>query len=296
LYSPPNQKPLQAKTIDMLCTFYKIENTNTKNHNREAVVFARNYKGFVGDLTDVCNTFNISVTVFGVEYKPGKRLIYEVLGKYEPALVLATDSIDLKHINLLPLFKEQNNGHGHYLYIKNVEALMGFWLCPVCKNHIIKTDEKKSHFKRDREHHLKTCQAELTDKIVKLEIDAVPCAPQYTKNKLYTFCTAHNIIYQPTRFYITYDFETGDRMEDINEGIWCIHLEPISVSMAVFGDQGIYTKSYSVLEKNWIEQFVDKLYEKAEEIRSANINSFLEKNTQFIIKAEEKTLQLLWDL
>ena len=245
LYSPPNQKVHNAKAIEMLCKFSDVDNGNIKNKNREAIQFARNYKGFYGDPTDVCNKFNISITVWGVEYRSELKAYYEVLDAYKPKTEAESET-DTKHVNLLLLSKEQNNGCEHFMYIKNAELLTGMWLCPHCKNHIIHTDGSKSHLKRDKEAHLKICMKKI-DKLI-LDSDANPYIPQYTKNKLLTFC-------------ITYDFETGDR-EGIQKDVTI--LEPIVVSMTVYNGIIITESlSFDIRERNWIEKFVNTLYDKS---------------------------------
>jgi hypothetical protein len=102
LYKPPNQKSLESKVVELMCSFHKINRGNIKDKNNEGNKFVRNYIGFTGDLTEVCNELNITITVFDVEFE--QRFIYDILDTFNPEKEKTNANGEIvkpHHINLL---------------------------------------------------------------------------------------------------------------------------------------------------------------------------------------------------
>ncbi|KAA6396972.1 MAG: hypothetical protein EZS28_007506 [Streblomastix strix] len=83
-------------------------------------------------------------------------------------------------------------------YISNKETLTGLRFCPFCKSRAF--DPLHSQFERDFEKHIKKCEID-EGKIIK-------------ENKTYKFLLANGgeNEFKPTQYYITYDFETVEKV------------------------------------------------------------------------------------
>jgi hypothetical protein len=118
----------------------------------------------------------------------------------------------------------------------------------------------------------------------KLGDEGQPCIPQFTKNPLYRYTFAHGLHCEPTRYYITYDFETA--YEPVDEAI---KLVAVSVAMTVYLPNETITKSFRIDTSEpdkFIYDFIQALYDNGALVKQANINNFLsfiptEKHTDF---------------
>ena len=302
LDNPNDKKQLKAKAMKRCCMFHGIENNGKNNQKSKATQFCEKYERFKGDFIKLCTMFNIKIRIYMCNYKQGRNNYYDVYDVHEPNdNDCSPEREEPEIVNLLiltPPYVEQEL----YMYIKNSELFSGYWLCPICNHHMLEADEKSSHFKRDKEAHLKECKEEQKKNRTKLEDLALPYIPQYTKNALYLFCKANNLNYEPIRYYITYDFETGDARTAKESAF---DLQPVSVSMTVHGEEDT-TKSYSVNDNPdrsliteqqvWIKNFINDLYEYGREIYSANIRNFMSKNVEFIKTANDDKLNIFYDL
>ncbi|KAA6380309.1 MAG: hypothetical protein EZS28_024163 [Streblomastix strix] len=104
----------------------------------------------------------------------------------------------------------------HILYISDTLALTGLAYCPICKLHAVKVNDQYGNWDRDLRKHIEQCKQN-NGKQVKLSGNQIPFAPHITGNKTYEYFWSRQELhkFKPTKYYITYDFETME--EQINK-------------------------------------------------------------------------------
>ncbi|KAA6328133.1 MAG: hypothetical protein EZS28_053749, partial [Streblomastix strix] len=120
----------------------------------------------------------------------------------------------LQDFNIL-LLQLKNNSH--VLFVSDPEALTGYRNCPFCKQHSVPVKNKNRHALRDFERHVAKCQQNKGKQVILLK-SLSPFAPHIFGNKTYQYLMAYERLdeFKPTRYFITFDFETVPRI--INQG------------------------------------------------------------------------------
>ena len=148
------------------------------------------------------------------------------------------------------------------MYITDAEALTGIRICPFCKSYCYNPKVDR-HLSRFEEHKIE-CEKRGGKRIreVKLDNTQKPYAPHIQKQKIYQFLLARGLqqYFQPTRYYITFDFET---LEDpVNESITDhttldANLVPFMVSSTVKFRSGIRTVNFCLAKDLKLKQEQD---------------------------------------
>ncbi|KAA6374783.1 MAG: hypothetical protein EZS28_029690, partial [Streblomastix strix] len=130
----------------------------------------------------------------------------------------------------------------HAFYIQNKETLTGLRFCPFCKSRAFNPQDV--NFARDYEKHIKKCEINEGKiiKEVKLEAVPLPFVPHIMQNKTYAYLLANNREneFKPTQYYITYDFETVEKVinKDFGKSSKQIsQLVPLSVASTIKNKQ-----------------------------------------------------------
>ena len=189
LFKPKNKAMIVSKAKELMSKFYNIPLGKRNSRTNEINKFVKNYQGFnVIEYDDLANKFDLHITIYSYQFNI-KNSYYEKLDEYNKK-----GSFE---INLLQIMDEFEN---HCALITNLDKLLGSWVCPRCKSHVI---FYSPNIERDKQKHLDKC----SDKAkISFDSEPVPYIPQFTKNKLYAYCFAHNLHYEPIKYYITYDF------------------------------------------------------------------------------------------
>ena len=164
-------------------------------------------------------------------------------------------------------------GHAMLIVPEKVERLVGIQFCPDCHQPIGKYDGNY-HAQRTLDRHRKYCNGEFKQKTLKLDKIEKPYCPHILKNKVYMYCLAHNIEYEPIRYYITFDFETmEDKVETAISDKTIINsfLQPLSVSSTIKSKAGIKTIYHDVREEEFIQTWLVEVFNEAREMRKDNL-------------------------
>ncbi|KAA6393629.1 MAG: hypothetical protein EZS28_010844 [Streblomastix strix] len=102
----------------------------------------------------------------------------------------------------------------HAFYISNKETLTGLKFCSICKQKAF--DPKEHRIIEHYEKHIKKCEINEGKIVKEIKLEAVqrPFCPHIMQNKTYVYLLANNREneFQPTQYYITYDFETVEKI------------------------------------------------------------------------------------
>ncbi|KAA6371011.1 MAG: hypothetical protein EZS28_033462, partial [Streblomastix strix] len=137
----------------------------------------------------------------------------------------------------------------HAFYISNKETLTGLKFCPFCKQKAF--DPKDIHFVAQYEKHIKKCEINGGKIVKEIKLEAVqrPFCPHIMQNKFYQYLLANNREneFKPTQYYMTYDFETVEKVinKDFGKSSKQIsQLVPLSVASTIKNKQDWEIKSY----------------------------------------------------
>ncbi|KAA6368923.1 MAG: hypothetical protein EZS28_035550, partial [Streblomastix strix] len=176
----------------------------------------------------------------------------------------------------------------HFLYISDTQALTGLAYCPVCKLHAVKVNDKLGNWNRDLRKHIEQCKQN-KGKQVMLSGNQIPFAPHITGNKTYEYFWSRQELqnFKPTKYYITYDFETMEEQinkyfgksvnkdDDICNSFQNSALVPLSVASTIKSKKGIKTIYFDVRsnnnDQNFIEQWLEALFEEANQVKADNM-------------------------
>jgi len=137
--------------------------------------------------------------------------------------------------------------------------------------------DKHWNAKRDFENHIKKCDGKLTRQ-VKLDPVSQPFVPfepvlktMISHGVTDTFGNPlgdHGVRYSPTKYYITYDFETYECPVNVASGkstTILSRLTPMSVSMCSHRRDGAFTYHFSLNSHgdDFMEHFIGKLFQEA---------------------------------
>jgi hypothetical protein len=162
----------------------------------------------------------------------------------------------------------------HIMLIKNVEALTGFKYCDICRRIVCRKNTKHGDltFKR----HLKLHEKGLVGtKQCLLNNVQKPYCPHILNNKAYAYCLSHDCVekYKPIESFMTYDFETMENKVNTTSKQTTIMstLQPLSVAVCVKCDEKIYSKCWDIREPNWLENWMNYMFEEGMNIAKANL-------------------------
>ena len=164
------------------------------------------YKGFniAAEMEKFTKHFKVSVHI--IEYEPDRK-VYYISKEY------MNEEAKLQLYVLLITLPESNEVHA--MRVSDPERLMNIKICPKCNSFCISCDSKNRNSSRDLkkfQKHVEKCDGSMQKKL-QLDREAKPYVPHILNNKTYEYLLANDRIdeFKPTRFYMTYDFET---MED----------------------------------------------------------------------------------
>ncbi|KAI5527115.1 hypothetical protein TVAGG3_0289040 [Trichomonas vaginalis G3] len=209
--------------------------------------------------------------------------------------------VDPKYKTINFLLTKNKDGQLHTDAITDVERLVGFRVCPYCKEEVyslIDDPDRKNQARFWK--HCEKCKMNGGKLIqdVQLQPTQQPYAPHITKQKIYQFLLAYGLqdYYKPTKHYITFDFETLETTEEksiTKSTTLNAVLKPFMVS-SVCED---VTKNFCyATDENFIINRIDWLFEKAKEVKELNMNQYEEVFSKLkTIEQEEKFLKLLED-
>ncbi|KAA6377517.1 MAG: hypothetical protein EZS28_026956 [Streblomastix strix] len=176
----------------------------------------------------------------------------------------------------------------HFLYISDTLALTGLAYCPICKLHAIKVNDINGHWERDLKRHIEQCKQN-NGKQVKLSGNQIPFTPHITGSKTYEYFWSRQELqnFKPTKYYITYDFETMEEQinkyfgksisKDNNEicnSFQNSALVPLSVASTIKSKKGLKSIYFDVRsnnkDQNFIQQWLEAIFEEAQQVKDDN--------------------------
>ncbi|KAA6401879.1 MAG: hypothetical protein EZS28_002597 [Streblomastix strix] len=169
-----------------------------------------------------------------------------------------------------------NNGvNAHLLYVSDVQALTGYRYCDICKLQAFKTSNP--NINRDMKRHMKKCKknnCKIVTKVI-LEKFARPFVPHILSNVTYRylFVYGRENEFKPTEYYITYDIETFDKFIQLNygeESMVVSQLIPYCIASTVKNKSGIHSFCYDIRQANYLDQWLDQVFEEAKQIKKDN--------------------------
>ena len=200
---------------EIFAQFYDIpDGVNPKTRRKYITDALRDYEGFNTSTESEALAkfigFNIDYYWVNPCINPGDEPHYELV---EQVIV----NEEYEHIPLLRI--PIGNNKFHIMLITDAEAMTGIRICPFCKSYCY--NPRLNHNLERFEKHKEECEKNGGKIIREVKLDNVqkPYAPHIQKQKIYRFLLAHGLqdCFQPTRYYITFDFET---LEDpVNEAI-----------------------------------------------------------------------------
>ncbi|KAA6369314.1 MAG: hypothetical protein EZS28_035159 [Streblomastix strix] len=218
------------------------------------------YKGFDidGEIDKFIQDEKININIY--DYDTEQKIYYQSKTyKYQEDSNEATDEssepsagpfgaesdnepVSVPEFNVLICTSENNETHA--FYIQNKETLTGLKFCPFCKSRAF--DPKEHHFVEQYEKHIKKCEINEGKIIKEVKLEAVqrPFCPHIMQNKTYAYLLANNREneFKPTSYYITYDFETVEKVinKDFGKSSKQIsQLVPLSVASTIKNKQEV---------------------------------------------------------
>ncbi|KAA6358796.1 MAG: hypothetical protein EZS28_045677, partial [Streblomastix strix] len=196
----------------------------------------------------------------------------------------------------------------HILYISDTLALTNLAYCPICKIHAVKVNVISGHWDRDLKKHIDLCRQN-NGKQVKLSGNQIPFAPHITGNKTYKYFWFRQELqkFKPTKYYITYDFETMEEQinkyfgkaankdaipnvaelrsdETVRNSFQNSDLVPLSVASTIKSKKGLKSIYFDVrsniylsatgekiLTQNFIQQWFEAIFEEALQVKADNM-------------------------
>ncbi|KAI5529585.1 hypothetical protein TVAGG3_0325310 [Trichomonas vaginalis G3] len=176
-------------------------------------------------------------------------------------------------------------GKLHADRITDVEALTGYRVCPYCKEEVysIRDDPERKNQRRFLKH-CEKCKENNGRLIqdVQLQKTQQPYAPHITKQKIYQWLLAHNLqkYYKPTRYYITFDFETLETKEELQLSECATlnaYLKPFMVSSTVKLNDKTYTRNFCLTSSDsFISDWIEFLFSTCSLVVESNMSQYNE--------------------
>ncbi|KAA6362449.1 MAG: hypothetical protein EZS28_042024 [Streblomastix strix] len=292
-----------AEGVKLMIQYYNLQGSSAKCKNIQK--FIKEYQGFdfVTDGKKLAKLFNINICIYACkETALARRHEVETpiqsdqgdtITAYDQFYldqIIEPDKDDadddenksqLQDFNIL-LLQLKNNSH--VLFVSDPEALTGYCNCPFCKQHSVPVKNKNRHALRDFERHVAKCQQNKGKQVILLK-SLSPFAPHIFGNKTYQYLMAYErlIEFKPTRYFITYDFETvpiiinqgyGSKsvvngIEDHNSQQHTV-LEPLSVASTIKSKSGVKKIYFDLRQENFIEKWLEQMFEEAKQLKEDN--------------------------
>lgn len=263
-------------------SFYEIpDGVDKKQRKKYETIALENYEGF--NTTTECDRFCRKYKVNIDFYYAYPRFKASDPEKYE---LVEQVIVDKTYSSASLLRIPAGNNKFHICYIDDPTVLTGYEICPYCKCYVF--DNKLCHDRKRFEKHMKECK-ECNGKIIRevsLPNTQKPYAPHIQKQKIYQFLFARGMEnqFKPTKYYITFDFET---LEDpINEEVSeqttiDANLVPFMVSSTVKLPSGTQTVNFCLSnnehfpkgklhEVDFVESWIEWLFNQASLVSEAN--------------------------
>ncbi|KAI5502408.1 hypothetical protein TVAGG3_0886340 [Trichomonas vaginalis G3] len=193
-------------------------------------------------------------------------------------------------------------GKLHADRITDVEALTGYKVCSFCKEEVysIRDDPERKNQRRFLKH-CEKCKENNGRLIqdVQLQNTQQPYAPHITKQKIYQWLLAHNLqeYYKPTRYYITFDFETLETKEELllsECATLNAYLKPFMVSSTVKLNDKTYTRNFCLTSSDsFISDWIEFLFSTCSLVAKSNIEQYEELMNTLNEKQKEAFKELL---
>ncbi|KAA6386141.1 MAG: hypothetical protein EZS28_018329, partial [Streblomastix strix] len=222
--------------------YYNISEKQLQN-------WLQDYKGFDidGEIDKFIQDEKININIYDYDteqkiYYQSKTYEFNEEATEESSDESIAEPVSVPEFNVLICTSENNETHA--FYISNKESLTGLKFCPFCKSRAF--DPRHSQFERDYEKHIKKCEINEGKIIKEVKLEAVqrPFCPHIMQNKTYAYLMANNREneFKPTSYYITYDFETVEKVinKDFGKSSKQIsQLVPLSVASTIKNKQEV---------------------------------------------------------
>ena len=230
------------------------------------------YQGF--DLTTELKPFTmwakIDVNIYDYDCTSKKfNLFQSVKCSLTDSCTAEETKTEVQVMNILLITQ---NCKTHVMYIKDVERLTGILICPKCHSYCYNMrggDRNKKRF----DEHVSKCTGK-PEKQFRFDIPSHPYCPHLWKTPYAKLLSYHEGEYwKPTRYYMTYDFETMDQVIDksiTNKTTLDAHLVPLSVALTVYSPNGTNTYWFCAKDKDFINSFIECMFAHYDEVFTAN--------------------------
>lgn len=319
-----NDNSIRAEGKRKFKQFYNIpDGTNPKTRRSYLNEAIDAYEGFdvSSESEELCRKFNINVDYYYVDPQPDDVDINKVQFNLIDSVV-----IDPEYPTVNILLTQSPSGKLHADRITDVETLTGYRVCPYCKEEVysIRDDPERKHQSRFLKH-CEKCKENNGRLIQDVQLNKTqqPYAPHITKQKIYQWLLAHNLQehFRPTRYYITFDFETLETNEELQLSECATlnaYLKPFMVSSTVKTDTALcasglrpsvsglketvpartrtFTKNFCLASsESFISDWIEWLFDVAPEIVKANVKQYDIHNEQFhdLLNEEFNTVNVI---
>ena len=204
MFKHPQMKPKDIYRKGRVYAYKRVFNEEPNVNSSQYRLWCKEYKGFdfTNDIKRYCDFYHVNVDFYEKKCNETKT----IKGSY--ALThqhIENDDYEKMSILLVSL---KHRTHAMLILPHQVDKLTGFVFCSKCQQVIARTDKNRNEDRALRRH-LRHCTGKPTiKKTCQLDEVAQPYIPHIMKNRTYAYCLAHNIKYEPIRYYITFDFET----------------------------------------------------------------------------------------
>ena len=238
--------------------YKRIYNKEPNTNSHEYRDFIKNYKGLnlSTDIENYCKFYRVNVQLFG--YNNCKYYLeheYHYDDNYSMMFVLV-------HNFHAMLIKDD----------KAVQRLTEVIFCSKCHQPICRYNRK--NLQKQIRTHANSCSGRAGSKRMIKPTEQV-YLPHIFKNPVYAYCLAHNIEYQPIRYYITYDFETVEESCErsiSNATVINSILHPLSVASTIKSKKGIRTIYYDLRDgDDFITKWISQLFIEADKMKEDNL-------------------------
>jgi hypothetical protein len=289
-----NKHVYTLNTDDNLCVFYCVayakdpetfSKRNLKGVEKVFTMARREYELFYGTkYNNDYQGFNVATESRALAEKNRVNLSYYELNgvKYqEHSNYIVNPEYPSVNILLFSARNQEGKQVSHAMIIKDLLQLTGIQICHKCKNHSLSKRQKQHYYNSQKKfnEHVTKCTGKFVPQ-VSLKPLSLPYVPHIQKHRLYEYLVANKLthLFKPIRNYITFDFETAYKPigEDYGKSSTLnATLHPISVAYTVHINGKSTTKSFfkeqNQTEKDFIENWMDNMFNDAPKVRDANL-------------------------
>ena len=261
------ENAINARAKTLFKDFYKIKTA------KELKQKIQEYNGLPANQEqNFCNFFNVNLTYYYTE--PNKQ-------KYDIVDIVNTQHQNEKTITMHLLRIPTDENQFHVMLIKDVLKITDLIICPHCRHYAYDKKKDKYHHSLYLKH-IEECEkngGKIQKKVI-LDYINNPYAPHIQKQKIFEFLLAHNLKHEfkPTRYFITFDFETLEKFVNKKYGSSSIQnatLHPFMVSSTVrLPDQSIPQNFCLADDENFIDSWIKFLFEQAKAVSQANKDQY----------------------